>query len=142
MNNSNTKVFFVNRMKDKVKKMKQNTLALYYAYQHPKTPLIAKLLITITIGYLLSPVDLIPDFIPVLGLLDDLLIVPFLIVLSIRLIPAEVWNASLEKALEKPIILKKARWFVVIIILIWLFIFTGIYFYVLQPVVYKHITIK
>nr|MBC7611764.1 DUF1232 domain-containing protein [Pseudopedobacter sp.] len=116
-------------MKDKVKQMKQDTLALYYAYQHPDTPFTAKLLIGITIGYLLSPIDLIPDFIPVLGLLDDLLIVPFLIVLSIRLIPAIVWKASLERAIAEPLILKKAKWFVVIVILIWLLIIAGLFFY-------------
>ncbi|WP_354361298.1 YkvA family protein [Pedobacter sp. UYP30] len=108
-------------MKAKVKRMKQDTLALYYAYQHPATPFIAKLLIGITIGYLLSPIDLIPDFIPVIGLLDDLLIVPFLIVVSIRLIPKEIWPESKLKAAQSPIILNKNNWlFASLIVAIWL----------------------
>lgn len=115
-------------MKAKVKRMKQDVLALYYAYQHPQTPLSAKLIIGLTIGYLLSPIDLIPDFIPVLGLLDDLIIVPLLIVLSIKLIPAEVWLASRIRAEEEPIALKKSKWwFAFGIVIIWILILWGIY---------------
>jgi uncharacterized membrane protein YkvA (DUF1232 family) len=131
MSISEIKPSFIKRMKDKVKKMKQDTLALYYAYRHPDTPFTAKFLIGVTIGYLMSPIDLIPDFIPILGLLDDLLIVPFLIVLSIRLIPKKVWEASLERAILEPIEIKKVKWFVVIIVLIWLLASAGIYFYLL-----------
>ncbi|MGY3054142.1 uncharacterized membrane protein YkvA (DUF1232 family) [Pedobacter sp. UYEF25] len=112
---------FIEKMKAKVKRMKQDTLALYYAYQHPATPFTAKLLIGITIGYLLSPIDLIPDFIPVIGLLDDLLIVPFLIVVSVRLIPKEIWLESKLKAAQSPIILNKKNWlFASLIVAIWL----------------------
>src|SRR6476619_4489613 len=105
MNKNEIKPSFIKRMKDKVKRMKQDTLALYYAYQHPDTPFTAKLLIGITIGYLLSPIDLIPDFIPVLGLLDDLLIVPLLIVLARRLVPAGILDEhrrAAETLLAKP----------------------------------------
>ena len=122
-------ISLLQRMKAKVKRMKQDTLALYYAYGHRNTPLTAKLLIGITIGYLLSPIDLIPDFIPVIGLLDDLLIVPFLIMLSIRLIPKDIWSESKLKAAETPIILNKKNWlfasFIVVIwlaVLLWLFL--------------------
>lgn len=101
--------------------MKQDTLALYYAYGHPKTPWVAKVLIWLTIGYLLSPIDLIPDFIPVIGLLDDLVIVPLLIIASVRLIPKVVWEESLRRAKLEPLTLKKSnRLFAGIIILIWL----------------------
>lgn len=132
MSKSDVKPSIIRRMKAKVKRMKQDTLALYYAYQHPATPFTAKLLIGITIGYLLSPIDLIPDFIPVIGLLDDLLIVPFLIVVSVRLIPEDIWLESKLKAAQSPIILNKKNWFFAsIIVIIWLamlyFLFT--YFY-------------
>lgn len=129
MENSKKRASFAERMKAKVAKMKKNLIALYYAYKNPETPLIAKLLIGITIGYLLSPIDLIPDFIPVLGLLDDLLIVPLLIIASIRLIPKQVWKLSLERAIKEPVILNKSKWFVVIIVLIWLLLIVGLILY-------------
>lgn len=66
------------------------------AYKDKRTPIAAKMLIGITIGYLLSPIDLIPDFIPVIGLLDDLIIVPALIALSNKLIPEVVLKVARE----------------------------------------------
>lgn len=118
-------VSFIQRIKEKVRLMKQDTLALYYAYSDPETPLIAKVLIWITVGYLLSPIDLIPDFIPVLGLLDDLVIVPLLIIASVRLIPKAVWEGSLRRAKLEPLTLKKSnRLFAGLIILIWVLFFS------------------
>jgi len=74
-------------------------------------------------GYLLSPIDLIPDFIPVLGLLDDLIIVPLLITLSIKLIPKNILEEARQKAKSDPRILKKTNWIVAfVIILLWLMI--------------------
>lgn len=70
--------------------MKRRLWALYLAWKDPATPLAARVAIACAIGYAVSPVDLIPDFIPVLGQLDDLLIVPALIALAIRLIPPAV----------------------------------------------------
>ena len=97
-------------------------------YKDKRTPLFAKILIGITVGYLLSPIDLIPDFIPVLGLLDDLIIVPFLIRLSIKLIPQKILNEAREKLISNAQYYKKTNWiFAIIIIVIWLgliYIFT------------------
>ncbi len=122
------KISLLQKMKDRVRRMKQDVLALYYAYRSPDTPWTAKLLIGITIGYLLSPIDLIPDFIPVIGLLDDLVLVPILIILSIRLIPAQVWLESKAKALEFPLVLDKKNWrFAILIVIIWLIVLYGIY---------------
>ncbi|MEO6818459.1 MAG: DUF1232 domain-containing protein [Ginsengibacter sp.] len=91
------------------------------AYSDKRTPLIAKIFIGITVGYLLSPIDLIPDFIPVLGLLDDLIIVPLLITLSIKLIPKIIISEARQKVKENPEKLKKNNWiFAIIIIFIWL----------------------
>lgn len=124
------KISLVQKMKEKVKQMKQDVLALYYAYRNPDTPWTAKVLIGITIGYLLSPIDLIPDFIPVLGLLDDLIIVPLLIVASIRLIPADVWLESKLKAEQFPIVLNKKNWrFAAFIVVIWLIVLYFIFVY-------------
>ncbi len=75
------------KIKEEVKKLKRETVPIYYALLDKRTPLLAKILAGLTIGYLLSPIDLIPDFIPVVGLLDDLIIVPVLIRLTIKLIP-------------------------------------------------------
>lgn len=66
----------LSQVKEKVKQLKQETVPIYHALFDRRTPVAAKILAGLTIVYLLSPVDLIPDFIPVLGLLDDLIIVP------------------------------------------------------------------
>ncbi|HEQ72335.1 MAG TPA: DUF1232 domain-containing protein, partial [Spirochaetia bacterium] len=61
------------------RKLEKEIFTIYYAYRNPKTRLLPKLIILITLGYALSPVDLIPDFIPILGYLDDLILIPALI---------------------------------------------------------------
>jgi len=70
--------------------LKKEIIAIYLAASDPRTPWYAKAIALITVAYALSPIDLIPDFIPVLGYIDDLFIVPAGIALAIRLIPAEV----------------------------------------------------
>ena len=69
----------LSKLKQKARQLKSEAQVLMIAYKDKRTPVTAKILIGITVGYLLSPIDLIPDFIPVLGLLDDLIIVPILI---------------------------------------------------------------
>lgn len=76
--------------KERVRALKRETLALYLACRHPCVPWYAKGLALLVVGYALSPIDLIPDFIPVLGYLDDLVIVPLGIMLVIRMVPEEV----------------------------------------------------
>ncbi len=116
------------KLKTETKKLKLKAQALLFAYADKRTPLITKILIWITLAYLLSPVDLIPDFIPVLGLLDDLLIVPILITLSIQQIPKEVWLEAIAKAEANPHRLKKTNWIVgVIFISAWLVV---IYYFI------------
>jgi uncharacterized membrane protein YkvA (DUF1232 family) len=75
------------KLKGIIRKLKQEIIPIYYALFDKRTPIIAKVFAGITVGYLLSPIDLIPDFIPVLGLLDDLIIVPILIKFTLTLIP-------------------------------------------------------
>lgn len=82
-------------------------VVLYYAYRKPETGLLPKFLILLALGYALSPFDLIPDFIPIVGHLDDLIIVPFLIALSIKFIPPEILEACRKEAEEKPLSLRK-----------------------------------
>ncbi|MBH1960709.1 MAG: DUF1232 domain-containing protein [Flavobacteriia bacterium] len=80
----------LSQVKEKVKQLKRETVPIYHALFDRRTPVAAKILAGLTIVYLLSPVDLIPDFIPVLGLLDDLILVPLLIKATLRLIPKYV----------------------------------------------------
>jgi len=78
------------RLKRLTKRLKRQIWALFLAWKDPATPLLAKFITILAVAYAVSPIDLIPDFIPVLGQLDDLLILPVLILLAIRLIPPEV----------------------------------------------------
>jgi uncharacterized membrane protein YkvA (DUF1232 family) len=68
---------------------------------HPQTPLFAKILLGLAIGYLLLPFDLIPDFIPVIGQLDDLVIVPGLVYLALKLIPEELVHVCRQQIKER-----------------------------------------
>ena len=97
----------IENLKNKVKLLKEDIFVLSIAYVDKRTPFIAKVMIGITVGYLLSPIDLIPDFIPVIGFLDDLVIVPLLILLSIKLIPKIVLQDARDKAKQNPEKLKK-----------------------------------
>ena len=81
----------LDRLRDWARRIKRNVLALWFALRDPRTPLPAKIVAAIVVGYALSPIDLIPDFIPVLGYLDDVILVPLGVLLAMRLIPADVW---------------------------------------------------
>jgi uncharacterized membrane protein YkvA (DUF1232 family) len=86
--------------------LKRDVVALWLAARDPRTPLVAKLVAASVAAYALSPIDLIPDFIPVLGYLDDLLIVPLGIALAVRLVPgplmAEFRTAAAARG-ERPV---------------------------------------
>lgn len=84
--------------KTRAKALKQEVYALYLCSRHPKTPLYAKLFAVLIVGYALSPIDLIPDFVPVLGYVDDLVLIPLGITLLIRMMPREVLEECREKA--------------------------------------------
>ncbi|MCQ2355122.1 MAG: DUF1232 domain-containing protein [Clostridia bacterium] len=78
--------------KEKAKQIKKDIPAVFLALKHEKTPIPAKIIAGITVGYALSPIDLIPDFIPVLGFLDDIIILPALAAFTIKLIPKSVMD--------------------------------------------------
>ena len=78
------------KLKRRAAKMKRQLWALFLAFKDPETPWKAKAIIIVAIAYATSPIDLIPDFIPVLGQLDDLVIVPVLVALALRKIPPKV----------------------------------------------------
>jgi uncharacterized membrane protein YkvA (DUF1232 family) len=85
-------------LKNRSRRLKEETYVLYFAARHPETPWYAKLLVAAVVAYALSPIDLIPDFIPVLGYLDDLVLIPAGIVLAIRLIPDSVLDECRKRA--------------------------------------------
>jgi uncharacterized membrane protein YkvA (DUF1232 family) len=100
--------------------LKAQSLALYFAWRDPRVPWYAKAWIILVVAYAFSPIDLIPDFIPVLGYLDDLIIVPLGVYLALRMIPAPVMQECQTKAREnlgqdKP----QYKWMGVIIIAVW-----------------------
>jgi uncharacterized membrane protein YkvA (DUF1232 family) len=78
------------KWKEQARALKKEIHALLIAYQDPRTPWYAKAWALVVLAYALSPIDLIPDFIPVLGYLDDLVLLPLGIALAVKLIPAEV----------------------------------------------------
>ena len=78
--------------------MKREAIAIYLAAKDPRTPWYAKALVFFVVAHTFSPIDLIPDFIPILGYLDDLIITPLGLALAIRMIPAEVLEEAREKA--------------------------------------------
>lgn len=78
--------------------LKVETYALYFVYRDPRVPLHARIFIACVVGYALSPIDLIPDPIPVLGYLDDLILVPLGIWLAIRMVPPQVLADARDKA--------------------------------------------
>ncbi len=86
--------------KTRASQLKTELHALTIAYRDPRTPLAAKILAAVVIGYAFSPIDLIPDPIPVLGYLDDLILIPLGIALVLRMIPAEVMIEARQQARE------------------------------------------
>jgi len=84
--------------KSRVRQLKRETYALYLAYRDPRTPWYARLFAACVVGYAFSPIDLVPDFIPVLGHLDDLVLVPLGILLALKMIPPEMMAECREKA--------------------------------------------
>ena len=95
-------------------------LALWKLFRHPDTPLAAKIVAVAVVAYAVSPIDLIPDFIPVLGLLDDLILLPLGIALAIRLTPPVLWQALLSEAEASRERLPRLLWGMVAVIAVWL----------------------
>jgi uncharacterized membrane protein YkvA (DUF1232 family) len=108
--------------KEKAKRLKTEVYALCLAMKDPRVPWYAKLLMALIIGYAISPIDLIPDFIPVIGQIDDLIIVPAGIALVIKMIPKSVMEEYRQKATAEPIN-TRTKWVVAaIIVSIWVLV--------------------
>ena len=88
----------IDTWKQQAKRLKRLVYALYIAYRGPRTPRAARIVAACVVGYAFSPIDLIPDPIPIIGYLDDLLLVPLGVALAVKLMPAEVWADAQEAA--------------------------------------------
>jgi uncharacterized membrane protein YkvA (DUF1232 family) len=109
--------------KQRARHLKTETYAIYLAYKDSRVPWYAKILIAFVVAHTFSPIDLIPDFIPVLGYLDDLIIAPLGIALAIRMIPGDVIAECREAAQEAMGQDRPTTWTAaVVIIAIWLLV--------------------
>lgn len=116
------------RLKKWARQLKTEVYALYLACRHPDTPWYAKAFAALVVAYALSPIDLIPDFIPVLGYLDDLILIPAGIWLALRLIPTEVMREARVQAHE--LANRPRSWAgVVLVVIIWLLLIALIVYY-------------
>ena len=111
------------KLKEKAKQLKTDIPAVFLALKDKNTPLTAKIFASITVAYALSPIDLIPDFIPVLGYLDDVILLPALILLTIKLIPESVWEKCRKESQNIWKDGKPKRWYFAIpVVILWLII--------------------
>lgn len=94
-------------------------IALWKLFKHPQTPRLAKWTAVAVLAYAVSPIDLVPDFIPVLGQLDDLVLIPLGIALVVRITPAPLWQARLAEAERSRDQLPRLLWGAVFIVLLW-----------------------
>ncbi|MDI3382848.1 YkvA family protein [Xenophilus aerolatus] len=118
------------RLRDWARRVKRDGVTLWFAGRHPHTPWPAKALGVFVVAYALSPIDLVPDFIPVLGYLDDVLLLPALICLAIRLLPPDVLAACRAQAEAwmatrgaKP----RSRLGLVLVIAVWIAVAAGLW---------------
>ncbi len=110
----------LDRLRAVADRLKQDTVTLYFAGRHPRTPWYAKAAALSVAAYALSPIDLVPDFVPVLGYLDDLLLVPLGIAMSIRLVPSDVLGECRQLARERLAFdAPSSRSAAVVILLVW-----------------------
>jgi uncharacterized membrane protein YkvA (DUF1232 family) len=112
----------IGRWREWARGLKSSATTLSLAARHPRTPWYAKAMALMVVGYAFSPIDLIPDFIPVLGLLDDLLLLPLGIWLTRRMIPPDVWEECRARAghAERP------RSWVATVVIVWVWICAGL----------------
>jgi uncharacterized membrane protein YkvA (DUF1232 family) len=108
--------------------------ALWFLLKDPRTPLAAKLVAGVVVAYALSPIDLIPDFIPVLGLLDDVILVPLGVALAVKLVPPPLWTEMRQQAENFQGRLPKMMWGLLIVAAIWLVLLTAFIYWLVHSV--------
>lgn len=113
-------------LKERANKLKMDIPTIFLALKDKDTPIIAKIFAGITVGYSLSPIDFIPDFIPVLGYLDDVILLPMLVALTIKLIPADIIERNRQQAEELWKNGKPKKWYYAIPIVVFWIIIIGL----------------
>jgi uncharacterized membrane protein YkvA (DUF1232 family) len=111
------------RLREWARRLKREVVVLWICTRHPRTPLLAKVLAVAVVGYALSPIDIIPDFIPVLGYLDDLVVVPLGIWLVLKLVPGDVMaecRAEADLRMEEWRAAPRSRLAAAVIVFLWL----------------------
>lgn len=125
-------------IKEKARALKKQTAAVYLAFRRKDTPKAAKVMAALTIAYALSPIDLIPDFIPVLGYLDDIIILPIMIAACIKLIPKEIMDECRAQADGMWSDGKPKKWYFALpVIIIWLALLALIAWLIIKNFIWK-----
>ncbi len=110
-------------LKTRAKKLKSDIPAIFLALKDKDTPIVAKIFAGITVVYALSPIDLVPDFIPVLGYLDDVILLPMLVVLTVKFIPKDIFERNRKQSEGMWQDGKPKKWYYAIpIVIIWIII--------------------
>ncbi|MBF4520850.1 MULTISPECIES: YkvA family protein [Acinetobacter] len=125
---------WIDQLKQWAKQIKRDVYAVWFAARDPETPFLAKLVALLVVAYAISPIDLIPDFIPVLGYLDDLILVPLGIMLVLRLVPTEVMQRC---RLQADAISQKPSSYIaaLVFIILWLGVAYLAYIYLYRPTI-------
>lgn len=101
------------RWTDRARRAKLELLALYFAARHPQTPWYAKVVVAGFVAYAITPVDLFPDALPILGIVDDLVFVPLAVALAVRFVPSPVLAECRERAQERIALRKSSSWILI-----------------------------
>ena len=111
------------KLKEQAKKLKMDIPTLFLALKDKDTPILTKIFAGITVAYALSPIDLVPDFIPILGYLDDVILLPLLVAFTVKLIPADIMKRNRQQAEGLWENGKPKKWYYAIpIVLFWVII--------------------
>lgn len=113
-------------LKERAKKLKMDIPTIFLALKDKDTPIIAKMFAGVTVVYALSPIDLIPDFIPILGYLDDVILLPLLVALTIKFIPSDVIERNRQQAEGLWENGKPKKWYYAIPIIVFWIIIIGV----------------
>jgi uncharacterized membrane protein YkvA (DUF1232 family) len=122
----------LDQLKSRARQLKREAFAIYIAARDPRTPWYVKGLIFFVVAHTFSPIDLIPEFIPILGYLDDLIITPGGIWLAVRLIPPEVMEEARAAAATRGMDARVGKIGAVVIISVWIVAAIGVLYYVLS----------
>lgn len=116
------------RLRQWAYRLKYDVLVIYFALKHPQTPFYAKLVAALIVCYALSPIDVIPDFIPVLGYLDEVILLPLGIAFAIKLLPPNVLADCREEGKNNPPAVKPKLWFMAYVtVILWVIVLYALY---------------